>query len=152
MYDYNIYIRQMGETNSLNEQVSAKGTSKKVQNRVMQNTPSNQVTKSVKDKATGFTMSKAGALVAVAQKAIEIADKGTDLWMAYQEAATGDSIGMHNSRAMKNIIKSGGKSVVSSAANYYLTTRFVIRRQNTANELNREIYNLNIDGGKFRSR
>ena len=135
MYDYNIYIRQMGETNSLNEQVSAKGTSKKV-----------------KDKATGFTMSKSGALVAVAQKAIEIADKGTDLWMAYQEAATGDSIGMHNSRAMKNIIKSGGKSVVSSAANYYLTTRFVIRRQNTANELNREIYNLNIDGGKFRSR
>ena len=88
----------------------------------------------------------------MAKKAAEIAEQAIDYSISSRYARTGDSIGYHNTQAAKSMFKSFGKDYITGQINHFISTRHIIRRQKIQSEIQREVYNLNVYGDKFKSK
>lgn len=93
-----------------------------------------------------------GVVGAVIGVAIATADKGTDLFVSYQTAKTGQSIHYGNIKAKKDMILSLGTNYLYGGVKNEIFTKKVVKRQNFTNEYNREVYNLNNFGEKNKIR
>lgn len=89
------------------------------------------------------------AVIAVASK---VANKGVDLYAKYQIGKTGQTVHYTNIKAAKDMIFSLGKNYVSGYIQNELFTKKAVERQNSTLEYDRQIYNINNYGNKYKTR
>lgn len=89
-----------------------------------------------------------GGVVALSQ----ISNKSIDLYANYQTSKTGQTLHYSNIKATKNTIFSLGTNIVGGYINNELFGRNAVRRQNANLEYDRQLYNYNNQGGKYKAR
>lgn len=89
------------------------------------------------------------AAVAIASK---IANKGVDLYAKYQIGKTGQTVHYSNIKTAKDMIFSLGKNYVSGYIQNEIFTKKAVERQNSTLEYDRQIYNINNYGNKYKTR
>jgi hypothetical protein len=167
--DINIRIKnELGgggsETNGLKGKLSAKKTSKKNQDLIIE-----KVGKQLNGRIEPTTIQdalayannttnvlsafKKTAIVAVMSTAlVKGAERVTSFGIDYSEALTGEAVLAHNRRALLSTITSGGSNIINGYIKNEIFTSKVIARQNRALDYGRELYNLNIEGQKNKIR
>lgn len=97
-------------------------------------------------------LSKSTKIAGVVGVVLQTAVKTTNLFANYYEAKTGESMAMHNVRSFANTVGSFGINIFSGYLKNALFTQNQISRQNYETNYNRKVYNMNIEGQKFRSK
>ncbi len=93
-----------------------------------------------------------GVISTVVVTTLKIANKAADLAINYHEAKTGNSVRYGNIRSSKELLLSLGTNYLSGLVKNELFTKNIVRRQNTALDYGRQLYNYNNYGEKYRTR
>lgn len=142
-----------------------KGNSKSVKNQKIEikekngmNTLGKKAFSSAKTLGSGGSLNAAGLLkgagtaLGVVAAGITIASKGVDLYINFQTSKTGQTLHYSNIKAAKNTVMALGTNLIVGHVKNELFTKNVVRRQNATLEYNRQLYNYNNQGDKYKTR
>ena len=142
-----------------------KGNPKSVKNQKIEikekngmNTLGKKAFSSAKTLGSGGSLNAAGLLkgagtaLGVVAAGIAIASKGVDLYVNFQTSKTGQTLHYSNIKAAKNTVMALGTNLIVGHIKNELFTKNVVRRQNATLEYDRQLYNYNNQGDKYKTR
>ncbi len=161
MGDYNIIVKNMlsGGTNA-KSRLSAKHSTQR--NKSTMNIAKNinkasskgtSAMGSISSGTSGISLGKMGGMFksgAVTASIITIANKAANFGISYKAAQTGNQLRAGNTKNSLDIVMSGGTSLIMKSIQNELFTKQTISRTNFGLDYGREIYNLNVEGSKYK--
>lgn len=156
--NFNINLVNKLGTRSSGNKSSVKNRNKELRENTGINNIGKQTTKVISSVTSGSGVNAigmlkgGGAVMAAIATTATIANKGVDLYINYQTAKTGQTLHYSNIKASKNLLLSLGTNYISGLVKNEIFNKNIIKRQNATLEYNRQLYNYNNQGEKYKTR